>query len=98
MLKLSSRITLNGITKMAVTLPSSMSYAPENRTNVYVDGWGTNPQNPNSYHLFRADIYILSLEECNSGADAGRNRTYQICTLGDDNAGPCVVSGKIINF
>lgn len=40
MLKLSSRIKLDGTTRKAVTLPSSMDYFPENRTNAHVDGWG----------------------------------------------------------
>lgn len=50
-----------------------------------------NPQYPDSDQLFRADIYTISVEECNTGADAGRNRYYQICTLGHNNAGPCQV-------
>lgn len=94
-LKLSSRIMLDGITKRAVTLPNSMQYSPKNRTSCYVDGWGANPQN--SDKLLRADIYTISLEECNTGADAGRDRTYQICTRGDNGAGPCQVSMPEIN-
>lgn len=90
MLKLSSRIALDGMRKMAITLPTDMNYVPENRTDAYVVGWGTNPQN--SDHLLSTDIYTISVDECNTGADAGRDRTYQICTYGHNSAGPCLVS------
>ncbi len=74
---------------MAVSLPNNSYYSPRNRTDAYVDGWGTNPQNTNN--LLRADIYTISVQECNGG-DEDRDRTYQICTWGVDGAGPCVVS------
>ncbi|KAJ6637452.1 hypothetical protein Bhyg_10182, partial [Pseudolycoriella hygida] len=48
---------------------------------------GYNPQNTDN--LLRAEIYTISMEECNTGADEGRDRTYQICTRGENNAGPC---------
>ncbi len=88
--KLSSRIKLDGKTKMAVSLPANSYYSPKNRTDAYVDGWGTNPQNTEK--LLRADIYTISVQECTTGADAGRDRSHQICTRGENAAGPCEVS------
>lgn len=90
MFKLSTKINLDGKTKKAVTLPNNMFYSPKNRTDAHVDGWGTNPQN--SENLLRANIYTISVQECNTGADVGRDRTYQICTSGLNGAGPCKVS------
>lgn len=81
---------LDGVKKRATILPTNMNYSPRNRTKAYVDGWGTNPQN--TYNLLRADVYTISVEECDRGADAGRDRSHQICTLGDNGAGSCIVS------
>lgn len=83
-LKLSRKIMLDGITKLAVTLPTNTNYYPKNRTNAYVDGWGKNPQN--TQKLLRGNIYTLSPQECLG------DPKYQICTLGDSGAGPCQVS------
>ncbi len=95
-LKLSSKINLDGKTKIAVTLPANAYYSPKNRTEAYVDGWGTNPEK--TINLLRADIYTMSVQECNSGSNAGRDRTYQICTFGDHGAGPCQVSQILVPY
>lgn len=89
LLKLSSSIQFDNKTKMAVTLPTDANYSPKNRTDAYVDGWGTNPQQ--TYNLLRADVYTITVDECNKD-EPGRNRTYQICAFGIDGAGPCEVS------
>lgn len=89
MVKLSSRIKLDGVRKKAVTLPTDAKYYPKPGTNAYVDGWGTNPQN--TENLLRANIYTISPEDCNSEGLSG-DRSRQICTRGDNGAGPCVVS------
>lgn len=89
MLKLSSRITFDGKTKMPVTLENNPNYTAKNRTDVYVDGWGVNPEN--TYNLLRVDVYTVTVEECNEN-EPGRNRSHQICTKGDNGAGPCGVS------
>ncbi len=83
-LKLSTKIMLDGITKMAVTLPMNTNYYPKPGTKAYVDGWGMNPQN--TQQLLRANIHTLSAQEC------GGDPKYQICTLGESGAGPCQVS------
>lgn len=41
---------------------------------------GVNPQHPDDYRIYRANLHTISEEECNSGSDAGRNRYYHICT------------------
>ncbi|XP_037038906.1 chymotrypsin-1-like [Bradysia coprophila] len=86
-LQLSEKIMLDGVTKDPVSLPESSSYKPENRTKCFVDGWGKNPQK--SHKLLRGKVYTISEEECNTGADVGRDRSHQICTLGANGAGPC---------
>lgn len=83
MLKVSRKITLDGVTKAVTRLPTSANYSPASGTKTYVDGWGMNPQG--TTHLLRANIHTLSPGDCGASA-------YQICTLGQgDGAGPCQV-------
>lgn len=89
-LELSEKIELDGITKDVTFLPLSSDYVPMNRTKCNVDGFGKNPQK--SHKLMRGKVYTISEAECNKGADVGRDRSHQICTLGDMGAGPCTVS------
>lgn len=40
MLKVQQRISLDGITKKIIAIPSSTSYYPNEDTNTYIQGWG----------------------------------------------------------
>lgn len=90
-----NQIPINGQTIKAAVLPSSTTYTPANRTNVYSQGWGYNNENERSNLLHRAELYTITAEECNvTPEDQGRDRTYQICTFGYDNAQPCGVRNR----
>lgn len=93
MLKLSTSISLDGSTKKAIRMPRSSNYFPDENSNVYIQGWGTNPNDPETYQMYRADVSTMSTEECNEyWNDPPTNHSTQVCTLGNKDAGPCSVS------
>lgn len=94
MLKLKKRITLDGSTKKIIKLPSSSAYYPKEDTDVYIQGFGTNPNNPDTYQMSRANLYTITTDKCNDEliGEAGVTEK-QICAKGDnDESGPCAVS------
>lgn len=63
MLKLKKHITLDDSTKKIIKLPSNSTYHPEDDTDVYIQGFGTNPNNPDTYQMSRANLYTISTDQ-----------------------------------
>lgn len=57
-----------------------------------IQGWGTNPNNPNTDRIYRADVSTITAEECTSYlVNPQINRSTQLCAMGNNDAGPCTV-------
>ncbi|XP_037027419.1 hypodermin-B-like [Bradysia coprophila] len=92
MLKLKKPISLDGSTKKTIKLPRTTSYYPKDDTDVYIQGFGTNPNNPDTYQMSRANSHTITTDQCNNElkGEAGVTKERQICAKGDnDESGPC---------
>jgi hypothetical protein len=94
-LKLAKSINLDGVTKKATKLPSSSDYNVEDETNCYVQGWGVNPNDPDTHHLYRADVSTYNTTECANQWSQPVYVQHQVCALGEDDADACSVSETI---
>lgn len=98
-LELRSELKLDDTTSRAIPLNSGTYFAPGTRT--LVSGYGTNPNNTGSTHLYQAELEVYSSEECAKAYPRETEeqlRQEQICALGPapDYANVCPVRLNII--
>lgn len=98
-LELNDEVTLDGATSRAISLNSSPYFPPGTQTRAA--GWGTNPNNPGSTHLYQAQLDVYSYSECAKSYSTEESlRQKQICALGPppDYASLCKVSGDFLKI
>lgn len=94
-LKLERSIRLDGVTKKATKLPTSSSYNVADETRCYVQGWGVNPNDPDTHHLYRADVSTYNTSDCAKQWPQPVYVQHQVCALGEDDADACSVCKTI---
>jgi secreted trypsin-like serine protease len=91
-LKLDRDLILDGNFRKATILPTSSSYYDPVGTNCYVQGWGYNPDDQGTTHLYRADVSVSNINECARDSTVPISKEHQVCALGNNDADACAVS------
>jgi hypothetical protein len=93
MLKTMIRMKMFKTAPSIYSMPESIDYIHEGRMT-YTQGWGRNPNDPNSLSLYKSEGKTISNEDCKMYYE--RMENSMMCVMGEDDSTPCQV--RIIFF
>lgn len=89
MMRTKTKMEMFKTAPVAYKMPESVDYVAGGR-NGFTQGYGQNPNDRNTLHLYRTDLTTMSHDECKMYYT--NLEDTMMCAMGEDDATPCQVS------